>query len=503
MTEPANKKSKEGRYRLDPNLIEVEVEPVVEPLTDLDSDEDAIDRLLINTGFDAETDFFSAENLDSDAWDKPLAAYDTRTVEFDALSDDPILATRQTGDDETIEPVDLGSPIADIELTPAPLQQETASVDALIEKAEPAPAEDDGFWAPDDPEAEFNEFSHAAFNLDEAIEPVNLDSPVAGINPTEAAVIDNAPFAFSAALFEPSAPAAETEPEPHRAWQGPRDDAAPIAAAIAPPAENGGDHTPLTDALLEQAIPPEVPADWSRSLSLQEDTGRQLAILEGKTRNAGRLSYVALALSLTALCAALTLGYLNVQTRAELSKLKTMTAILEEDMGGLSEKAGSNNPTEEDSEAAPSHFSEEPEPRTENKAIAAPPTAATEPAPAELAPKPALVSKDASPPVRKIQTPKPALNMARAKASEKPAASASGAKWTVNLAAFRAIADARKKATEFQRKGIAVKVMKVDIQHATWYRLAVPGFKTKEAASAHSTKLKKLLRLNSIWVAAL
>ncbi|WP_374089048.1 SPOR domain-containing protein [Methylomicrobium lacus] len=519
MTEPANKKSKEGRYRADSNLVEAE--PAIEPWTDLDSDEDAIDRLLIHTGFDAEADFFSEDSLDAEARDIPLATHENRAADFDAFSDDEILAALQTGDDEPIEPVDLGSPISDIELTPAPLQQDStfASAEALIENAEPAPIEDDSFWTVPGHADEFNDLSPVPFDLpavaDEAIEPVDLGSPVAAIDPVEAPISDNAPFALADTLFESSAPEAEAEPKPLRVWQSHEDDEAAIAATTETTVENDGDLASQVDAAhLEKAITPDIPAtpaDWSRLLSMQEDAGRKLEILENKTRNAGRLSYAALALALTALCAALTIGYLDIQTRAELSKLKTMTAILEEDVGGLSEKSDNNSHSEEDSEAEPSHFSDGPEPNAENKAIVAdvPPKATIEPIQAELAPKPLLVSKDVSPSVRKTQShaPKPVLKTGQAKTSglSKPAANANetGAHWTVNLASFRQIGDARKKAAEFQRKGVSVKMMKVDIQHATWYRLAVPGFKTKEAASAHSTKLKKLLRLNSIWVAAI
>lgn len=402
MTEPANKKSKEGRYRIDSTVVEVE--PIVEPLTDLDNDEDAIDRLLINTGFESEEDFsLLSSNLDMETLDKPVSAHgDLNLISgLDAFSDDVELATLQTDDNEPVEPVDLGSPIVDMALIPTPLQHESTT--------------DDNTASPE--------------------KDISLDMP-------------------------------------------------------------------------------SPPTDWNRLLSTLEDTGQHLALLENKARNAERLSYFALGLSVAALCTALTIGYLNVEVRAELSHLMDMTAILEEDVNGLNGKIGGNRSKEEEIDETPGRFSEEAESKSKDK-----PIAIDEPAPtpdqsiqAGIKPAPDAGSKNApvaALTVHKAQalSPQSALKSALSKPSAskpaKPAANETGVHWSVNLVSFKQFEDARKKAAEFRRKGVSIKVMKVDIKHATWYRLSVPGFKTREAASKHLTRLKKLLRLDSLWVAAI
>ncbi len=73
-------------------------------------------------------------------------------------------------------------------------------------------------------------------------------------------------------------------------------------------------------------------------------------------------------------------------------------------------------------------------------------------------------------------------------------------KWVVNLISFKQEWYAKRKAAEFEKKGIPVEVTKVVIKGKTWYRLRVKGFNSKYEAAAYAAKVKKSLNLTSVWV---
>lgn len=515
MTEPANKKSKDGRYRLDSTLIGSE--PVFEPLTDLDNDEDAIDRLLIDTGFDAEEDYSSSNDVDKDMGDDPFYFHADQVSEFDAFNDNALLAKLITGDDEPIEPVDLGSPVASIEISSAPEQNESpfAWAEPLKEVDDRISAEGDDVWTNQNRAAESNGLSHEHFNLtvevDEDVKPVDLDSAVFEIDLTEVPrTADPGPI-LPFEPFEHVSPPIKQGPDANTIWQSQMVEgttAAPAEAAAHNPTGVASGIEAVAPGKVIDAETPSPASDYGPLLPMQEDAERQFDLLEKKTRKAERLSYAALVLSVAALCAALIAAYLNAQSRADLAKLKDMMAILEEDMTGLNEKSDGNDHSPEENTESSNHISDKSASKPEAKTVAAnlSPAPATKPTPVDLRPKQPKASKDKLVlPIKKSRElpPKPSLLKTHAKSSPAPVTNESGAKWTVNLASFRHIEDARKKAKELRRKGISVKLMKVDIKRTTWYRLIVPGFKTKVDANSHSSQLKKLLGQNSIWVAAI
>jgi cell division septation protein DedD len=508
MTELLHKKSKEGRYRVEPNIAEID--PVIEPLTDLDDDEDAIGRLLVNTGFDADEDVSALRVAD----DGILALHLDAAPPFEAFGEDEALAVLQADDDDYVEPVDIGSPLADVELAPEP-PYEAAYVNIEARHGhdgQVAVVDERTAAALSDSPPEFTGAIPDVFALpagkDEASEPDALAFPIPEAGPEEALCGDNAEFEDYSA---PSGP----EPEPAGISPHPAGSEAAIPRDAQLPVAPFSFEKSKTEAFTQEAdsglntLPPA--GEGSPLLSLQEDVRQRIALLEAKSKNTRRLSYAAAFLSLAGLCAASYLGYLAVQTRAELTKLKDVQSIMEEDLGGLNEKLDSGKQAVEDSAETPSSFTDEGRQKPEGKTAAVQPPPASETGPLQAAARPATGrAKPASePPIRKthVLTVKPAINAALPKHSrlspEKRAAENAVAHWSVNLASFRQIKDARKKAAELRQKGVQVKVTKVDIKHATWYRLNVPGFATKEAASAHSARLKKLLRLNTIWVAAI
>jgi cell division protein FtsN len=74
------------------------------------------------------------------------------------------------------------------------------------------------------------------------------------------------------------------------------------------------------------------------------------------------------------------------------------------------------------------------------------------------------------------------------------------AKWVVNLVSFKQEWYAKRKAEEFEKKGIPAKVEQVKIKGKQWFRLRVKGFKSKYEAAAYAVKVKKILNLSSVWV---
>jgi len=73
--------------------------------------------------------------------------------------------------------------------------------------------------------------------------------------------------------------------------------------------------------------------------------------------------------------------------------------------------------------------------------------------------------------------------------------------WIVHLVSFKQEWYAKRKAEEFEKKGILAKVGLVKVNGETWFRLSVKGFKTKYEAAAYAVKVKKTLNLTSVWVA--
>lgn len=72
--------------------------------------------------------------------------------------------------------------------------------------------------------------------------------------------------------------------------------------------------------------------------------------------------------------------------------------------------------------------------------------------------------------------------------------------WTVNLIAYRQKWHAKNKAAEFEKKGIPVDIVDVKVGNVTWHRLTVAGFKNRSEAASYATKVKKTLKLTSVWV---
>ena len=122
------------------------------------------------------------------------------------------------------------------------------------------------------------------------------------------------------------------------------------------------------------------------------------------------------------------------------------------------------------------------------------------PAKVEVAPETAPAKAQAQPeavPAKPITPPKEVLKEEPEKASKQ---STAAAKWGINLVAFKQEWFAKSKAAEFARMGVFAEVIPVHEKNATLYRLRVGGFKSKAEAVSNTDRIRKALNLDSVWV---
>lgn len=81
-----------------------------------------------------------------------------------------------------------------------------------------------------------------------------------------------------------------------------------------------------------------------------------------------------------------------------------------------------------------------------------------------------------------------------------PVAVVESNRWFVNLVSFKQEWFARKKAAEFEKKGVPTQVVPVKVNTENWFRLRVIGFTSKYDAASYAVKVKKTLDLSSVWV---
>ncbi|MGR8951769.1 MAG: hypothetical protein ACU83V_05090, partial [Gammaproteobacteria bacterium] len=325
-----------------------EIEPVIEPLSELDEDEDAIDRLLIDTGFNTDEDFALSKQADIDM----LRAPHDHAAEFDAFIADDLLAKVHTGHDEPIEPVDLDSAVDEAEIAPTAWRHDTESDwdDPVIASADnPQSAFDehtDDFSAFADPQ-----WTSLPNQEDEYIEPGDLDSPLSEIEftpeplhrETEAFPIDET-FAISN-IPGPTETVKDRQGITNKPSFASTLDSKPFAPSVVDTASSFSENNDLPS---ERNLQPgdDLPSSGRKRLDVSQETNyrdQHIAGIEKKARKACLLAYSSLTVAALAMLLALTAGYLNHLARNELSKVKDMLSIIEEDMNTMSQKQVSND----------------------------------------------------------------------------------------------------------------------------------------------------------------
>jgi hypothetical protein len=209
----------------------------------------------------------------------------------------------------------------------------------------------------------------------------------------------------------------------------------------------------------------------------QEAIKKQIDDYENKVKKATTITYASLGFGIVALLSTVVMGVIVSSLHTKVSKLTELVSIIEEDMSGVAEK----NSDMDINDSAPfieqsnqkgngpaEHFADPDKPQ--NTTVV-------------------LEKKKPSEAAVKITSGNKKTNNARA---------ASG--WSVNLTAYKELSDAKRKAANFIQKGIPVEVIAVDMNNTKWYRLQVRGFKNKENADSYAAKIKKSLNLETVFV---
>lgn len=417
MTDSSNKKSKDKRYRIDSGLRDTN--PAVTPL----ADEDAIDRLLLNTGFDADN-----EDEPESEWDafikKPF--FPGTTEDFSGLEEDvrkfePSLMDKGDDPEQTVS-ISVMSKEPDQTIAGAPLSEDISYAIEPDFEVKPELKPNDSDNEPD--------IAPIDFAIEERIGVEDLIEPIKIHHETELAD-----------------PGVELSPE-----------------------QLGDGGTGIAnEAML---------ASFGRLKPGQELSNRQqekwLGNVEAKVKKGSILAYVALGVAVTALIAAFVLAMTLYKATAEISRLSDLISLIEEETAGFNDKNSviesgkSDLPFERLSQALDVDSAETGQDRQ---------TSAKE--------RPGLHVR--------------ADDVADSRQASVRTEPKSG--WFVNLISFKQRSDADTQAAEFMRKGVRTEIVEVEVNNAVWYRLRVGGFINQEQAAAYAEKIKKPLRLNSIWVA--
>jgi hypothetical protein len=270
----------------------------------------------------------------------------------------------------------------------------------------------------------------------------------------------------------------------------------------------------------------------SSVISGQKAVKNEISKNDNKIRNTNRINHTAIGLGIAALLSSVVMGVIVSNIQSKVSKLTELVSILEEDMSTVAGKNSDMDINNTDpsidlpnqkAEGLVEHIKELGYPQAtaaiqekkkteitskkmglENKlapqknvikqsqSLQALPGNTTT-AVKKLAPfnKSADLQKNSVPVSENKKLSRTTENTTKAKP-------ASG--WAVNLTAYEDQTYAKSKAAKLIQKGIPVKVIAVDMNKKTWYQLKVSGFKNKENAALYAAKLKKSLNLNSVSV---
>ena len=235
----------------------------------------------------------------------------------------------------------------------------------------------------------------------------------------------------------------------------------------------------------------------------QEVFKNQLNDYQKKLKKAAIITYTSLSFGVVALLSTVVMGVIVSGVQTKVSKLTELVSIFEDDMIGIAEK-------NTDIEINNSDFSIE----QLNQKISGLPeqlekqaqfsSGAAKKRVTAVATKQTDLNKSIN--SQKIKThglekTQPSKVTIKKVLTEKKASiTQATSDWSVNLTAYEDLSYAKSKAAKFIQKDIPVKVVAVDMNNAKWYRLKVVGFKNKKDATSYAAKIKKSLNLNTVFV---
>ncbi len=504
---------------------------------ELMNDDDAIDKLLMDSAFDEQElsddeDEFGelfADDLDADN--------DLSGGEADLVQDqEPSNSSEDSAMAEIDEFSDIGfDEFAETEPEPIPDSSPPE------EEAETDFDSDDFTLAEfdiSDPEEQIDEFAttqeeNIAFEEEE-------ESPRAIIDPEELEQEPDLDFAVYDDASE--LPEAVTAEEPHKTV---------VDDVIT---------TQISQLFSEQEILKQQLATMSASTSQgQADEIDRLSKAQNQLKKQldkgakiPTITYVAMAIAVVALLTASVFAYLVLQSDNEIESLTELIGTLEENQTELNALLIKNNlPEAAQTSPAPMAFQDESIEGDNTEVIPLTPltpltpklneteangtvsseaqltqaTSTTEATPTDTEKK--IEQEEGSPPVSDVndETGQVAALEARIKELEKklakatappvkkaaskksapvkrspPKPKAPSASWSVNLISFKQDWYANRKAAEFSKQGVPAKVIPVQVKGQTWYRLSVSGFKSRNEASAYAARVKRTHNLDSVWI---
>ena len=235
----------------------------------------------------------------------------------------------------------------------------------------------------------------------------------------------------------------------------------------------------------------------------QESIKKQINDYANKDKKAAIITYSSLGFGIVALLSIVVMGVIVSNLQSKVSKLTELVSILEEDMSSI---AGKNSDLEiNNSDSSVGQLNQKVNGLPEQFEGQTPSSSdISENAKTVDVTKQAIVNKSNI----KQQTKTPVLDKKKLSETtdkkvsvEKKRNDIQPAKgWSVNLTAYEDLSYAKSKAENFMQKGIPVKVIAVDMNNKKWYRLKVGGFKNEEEATAYAAKIKKSLNLKTVFV---
>ena len=229
---------------------------------------------------------------------------------------------------------------------------------------------------------------------------------------------------------------------------------------------------------------------------------KQIQNTENKVKKVSTITYISFAIGIAAFLTSVAMGILLSSMQTKVSKLTALVSILEEDMSSITEKnsdleINNSNSSFKRLKQKANGFSKQ----SENQALTSSDISEME-ITTDLT-KQSTVNK----PVDNLQAKssvsgkeKPLATVKKISPETKENKTKKAADWSVNLTAYEELSYAKSKAAKYLQRGIPVKVIAVDMNNTTWYRLKVGSFKNKEEATSYAAKIKKSLNLTSISV---
>jgi len=239
------------------------------------------------------------------------------------------------------------------------------------------------------------------------------------------------------------------------------------------------------------------------SLDTSEQKKNKNHVINYENKKAVIITYASLSFGIVAILSIVVMGVIVSSLQTKVSKLTELVSILEEDMSSIAAKNPDLEINNGDSSIEQLNQKVNDFPEQFEQQTLSPPDISenikTSDVTKQVSNNKSLDNLQDNSTI--IENKKPSeITAKKASAEKKVNNTHSSTGWTVNLTAYEDPIYAKRKAEKFIQKGIPVKVIAVDMNNKTWYRLKVGGFNDKEEATSYAAKIKESLNLSTIFV---